>query len=57
MSSQTSNWIECDVTDGAAVETTIQHIADLRGGIDILVNNAGLLSGHRPLEVIDAQEM
>lgn len=51
------HWIECDVTDGAAVETTIQHIADLRGGIDILVNNAGLLSGHRPLEVIDAQEM
>ena len=33
--------LACDITDRAAVDTAVQHIATEWGGIDILVNNAG----------------
>ena len=33
--------LACDITDRAAVDTAVQHIATEWGSIDILVNNAG----------------
>ncbi len=33
--------LACDITDRAAVDAAVQHIATEWGGIDILVNNAG----------------
>ena len=31
----------CDVTDAAAVDSTIEDVAAVLGGIDVLINNAG----------------
>jgi 3-oxoacyl-[acyl-carrier protein] reductase len=36
-----------DVTDPSAIETELDRLQDLVGGIDILVNNAGILSNNK----------
>jgi 2-keto-3-deoxy-L-fuconate dehydrogenase len=36
------NWIECDVTDDAAVEDAFAHVAATHGRLDVVVNNAGI---------------
>ncbi|RBY88444.1 SDR family oxidoreductase [Blastococcus sp. TF02A-26] len=35
-------WVECDVTDPAALETAVQRVVDTFGGLDIVVANAGI---------------
>lgn len=44
-----------DVTDTAALEQSMQHVADTWGGIDVVVNNAGI-SRFSPLEDTSPEE-
>ncbi|QZS52491.1 SDR family NAD(P)-dependent oxidoreductase [Rhodococcus opacus] len=47
----------CDVTDTAAVTSTVEAVAARLGSIDILVNNAGLLSGRGSLLDASPEEL
>ena len=42
-------FIQCDVTQEAAVEKTMQAAADAMGGINLLVNCAGIIGAGRVL--------
>lgn len=48
--------IQCDVTDGQQVGTTVQKVVDKYKKIDILVNNAGAIATHKPIEDITEEE-
>jgi hypothetical protein len=37
-------WAECDVTDQAALDRAVEHVAGALGGIDIVLANAGIAS-------------
>ncbi len=42
--SERVRFLECDVTEGADIETAVETIIDEWGRIDILVNNAGIFN-------------
>lgn len=48
--------IACDVTDGAAVQATVDQVVAEHGRIDVLVNNAGLVEREVPLWEADPEQ-
>src|SRR6516164_2050353 len=53
---QMVRWRPTDVTDRAAVDTTVQQAIDELGGLHVLVNNAGAYGPFGPIEDTDWTE-
>lgn len=49
-----AKWVPCDITDPAAIATSLETIVDELGPIDVLVNNAGVESAGRLEETTEA---
>jgi rhamnose utilization protein RhaD (predicted bifunctional aldolase and dehydrogenase)/NAD(P)-dependent dehydrogenase (short-subunit alcohol dehydrogenase family) len=48
--------IACDLTDGAQLETALDHAVKAYGGIDMLVLNAGIFPASAPIASISADD-
>ncbi|HYR27377.1 MAG TPA: SDR family oxidoreductase [Thermoanaerobaculia bacterium] len=49
-------WIECDVTDGAAMERAVAQSVEALGGLDVVVANAGI-AAHGTVAVMPMKAM
>jgi NAD(P)-dependent dehydrogenase (short-subunit alcohol dehydrogenase family) len=50
---ENAQFVECDVSDPAAIRSAIGGAVEAFGSLDVMVNNAGIYPGSQPIDTVD----